>query len=47
MACCVTLLWLGVPPHIVRDIVGHANLDVTMIIYADGRWGRALLYQSL
>jgi len=28
------LLWLGVPPRIVRDIVGHANLDVTMTIYA-------------
>ncbi len=32
---CVTLLLdLGVPPHIVMRIVGHATLDVTMNIYA-------------
>jgi integrase len=32
---CVTLLLdLGVPPHIVRDIVGHSAIDVTMTIYA-------------
>ncbi|HEU0088164.1 MAG TPA: site-specific integrase, partial [Pseudonocardiaceae bacterium] len=32
---CVTLLLeLGVPPHIVREIAGHAALDVTMTIYA-------------
>jgi integrase len=32
---CVTLLLdLGVPPHIVRDIVGHADIGVTMTIYA-------------
>jgi integrase len=32
---CVTLLRdLQVPPHIVRDIVGHADIDVTMTIYA-------------
>ncbi|MDQ4030769.1 MAG: site-specific integrase [Actinomycetota bacterium] len=32
---CVTLLLdLGVPPHIVMRIVGHATLDVTMGIYA-------------
>jgi integrase len=32
---CVTLLLnLGVPPHIVRDIAGHADIDVTMTIYA-------------
>jgi integrase len=28
------LLNLGVPPHIVRDIVGHADIGVTMTIYA-------------
>jgi integrase len=28
------LLDLGVPPHIVRDIVGHADIGVTMTIYA-------------
>jgi len=28
------LLGLKVPPHIVRDIVGHSNIDVTMTIYA-------------
>jgi integrase len=32
---CVTLLLdSGVPPHVVRDIVGHSALDVTMNIYA-------------
>ncbi|MEU6590746.1 site-specific integrase [Streptomyces sp. NPDC046881] len=32
---CVTLLLsLGIPPHIVRDSVGHSALDVTMNIYA-------------
>lgn len=32
---CVTLLLdAGVPPHIVRDVVGHSALDVTMSIYA-------------
>ena len=32
---CVTLLLdLGVPPHVVMRIVGHATLDVTMGIYA-------------
>jgi Cu-Zn family superoxide dismutase len=34
-ASCVTLqLDLGVPPHIVMRIVGHAMLDLTMGIYA-------------
>jgi hypothetical protein len=28
------LLGLGIPPHIVRDIVGHSALDVTMNICA-------------
>lgn len=28
------LLGPGVPPHIVRDIVGHAHVGVTMEIYA-------------
>lgn len=28
------LLNLGVPPHIVRDIVGHVDIDVTTTIYA-------------
>ncbi len=32
---CVTLLLdLGVPPHIVREIVGHSDIGVTMTIYA-------------
>src|SRR3569833_565892 len=30
----VLLLDLGVPPHIVRDIVGHSDIEVTMTIYA-------------
>jgi integrase len=28
------LLELGVPPHIVQAIAGHANIDVTMKVYA-------------
>jgi integrase len=32
---CVTLLLdLGVAPHVVRDIVGHSDIEVTMTIYA-------------
>jgi hypothetical protein len=31
---CVLLLRLKVPPHIVQAIVGHADLHVTMTIYA-------------
>ncbi|MGW2147192.1 tyrosine-type recombinase/integrase [Nonomuraea bangladeshensis] len=32
---CVTLLLnLGVPPQVVRDIVGHRDIEVTMTIYA-------------
>ncbi|GGS45899.1 tyrosine-type recombinase/integrase [Streptomyces cinerochromogenes] len=32
--CVTLLLGLGSPPHLVRDIVGHSALDVTMNIYA-------------
>jgi hypothetical protein len=28
------LLDLGVAPHVVRDIVGHSDIEVTMTIYA-------------
>lgn len=28
------LLAEGVPPHVVRQIVGHSAIDVTMTIYA-------------
>jgi len=32
---CVTLLLnLGTPPHVVREIVGHSDIEVTMAIYA-------------
>jgi integrase len=32
---CVSLLLAeGAPPHVVQQIVGHSNLDVTMTIYA-------------
>ena len=32
---CVTLLLdLGAPPHVVREIVGHSEIEVTMTIYA-------------
>jgi integrase len=32
--CVSLLLEAGVPPHVVRDIVGHSAIDVTMTIYA-------------
>lgn len=32
--CVSLLLDLGAPPHVVREIVGHADLGVTMTIYA-------------
>jgi integrase len=32
--CVSLLLALGVPPHVVRDIVGHSDIEVTMTIYA-------------
>ncbi|MFG1879378.1 tyrosine-type recombinase/integrase [Sphaerisporangium sp. NPDC049003] len=32
--CVSLLLDLAVPPHIVREIVGHSDIDVTMKIYA-------------
>jgi integrase len=28
------LLDLGVPPHVVRKIAGHSDIEVTMTIYA-------------
>jgi integrase len=28
------LLALDVPPHVVRDIVGHSDIEVTMTVYA-------------
>jgi integrase len=32
---CVTLLLdVGAPPHVVREIVGHSDIEVTMTIYA-------------
>lgn len=32
--CVSLLLDAGVPPHVVREIVGHSAIDVTMTIYA-------------
>ncbi|GLX02989.1 hypothetical protein Misp02_70750 [Microtetraspora sp. NBRC 16547] len=32
--CVSLLLDLGVPPHTVREIVGHSDIEVTMTIYA-------------
>src|SRR5262245_31730101 len=32
--CVSLLLDLGVPPHVVREIAGHADIGVTMTIYA-------------
>jgi integrase len=28
------LLDLGARPHVVREIVGHSDIEITMIIYA-------------
>ncbi|GAA2088366.1 tyrosine-type recombinase/integrase [Actinomadura alba] len=28
------LLHLGIAPHVVREIVGHSDIEVTMTIYA-------------
>jgi integrase len=28
------LLDLGAPPHVVQEIVGHSDIEVTMTIYA-------------
>jgi len=30
------LLALGVPPHVVREIAGHSDIKVTMMVYAHG-----------
>lgn len=30
------LLALGVPPHVIREIVGHSDVKVTLTIYAHG-----------
>jgi integrase len=32
--CVSLLLALDVPPHVVREIVGHSDIGVTMTIYA-------------
>jgi Phage integrase family len=32
--CVTLLLGLGTPPHVVREIVGHSAIEVTMTIYA-------------
>ena len=32
--CVTLLLGLGIPPHLVRNVVGHSAMDVTMNIYA-------------
>jgi hypothetical protein len=38
---CVTLLLdLGAPPCVVREIVGHSDIEVTMTIYAVTRVAR-------
>ncbi|MEU7986675.1 site-specific integrase [Streptosporangium canum] len=37
--CVSLLLDLGVPPHIVREIVGHSDIEVTMTIYAHSSLG--------
>ncbi|TDE34194.1 hypothetical protein E1289_10330 [Actinomadura sp. 6K520] len=32
--CVSLLLHLGIAPNVVRDIVGHSDIEVTMTIYA-------------
>jgi hypothetical protein len=34
------LLDLGAPPHVVQEIVGHSDIEVTMTIYATCLWTR-------
>ena len=34
--CVSLLLDLGIPPHIVREIAGHADVDITLRIYGHG-----------
>ncbi len=51
------LLGLGTPPHVVREIVGHSAIEVTMTIYAHvsldekrkalGSWGSARMMRGL
>ncbi|GLZ08865.1 site-specific integrase [Actinomadura sp. NBRC 104412] len=40
--CVSLLLALGVPPHVVREIVGHSDIEVTMTIYAHAALGEKL-----
>jgi hypothetical protein len=52
--CVSLLLHLGVAPDMVREIVGHSDIEVTMTIYAHtaldekrqalAKWGDALTY---
>ncbi|MCU1627192.1 MAG: integrase family protein, partial [Pseudonocardia sp.] len=51
-SCVTLLLGLGVPPHIVQEIVGHADMSVTLGIYAhvslkDKREALGLLQERL
>jgi hypothetical protein len=32
--CVSLLLDMGIPPHIIREIVGHPDIEITMTIYA-------------
>ncbi|GAA1633253.1 site-specific integrase [Nonomuraea maheshkhaliensis] len=32
--CVSLLLDMGIPPHVVRELVGHSDIEVTMTIYA-------------
>ena len=38
-SCVSLLLELGTPPHVVREIVGHSDIGVTMSIYAHASLG--------
>jgi hypothetical protein len=39
-SCVALLLELGAPPHLVRDIAGHAGIGVTMAICIQSTlWG--------
>jgi len=51
-SCVTLLLGLGVPPHVVQEIVGHADMSVTLGIYAhvslkDKREALALLQERI
>ena len=44
--CVSLLLHLGVAPDMVREIVGHSDIEVTMTIYAHTRLTRSARHSA-